>query len=105
MEVGDNQNLPSVLTLGIVCSVVYAASLSMALSAVRPMTHVRVSRHTITASPAAITKAIPLTQTGTVMPLTITSQPKIKRSNWNKAISEKRTIAMMVKGFVIFGFH
>ncbi len=66
------------------------------------MTHSRVSRHTISASPAAITKAIALAQTGTVTPLTMTSQPKMKRSNCNKAISEKKTIAMMVKGFVTF---
>ena len=33
----------------------------------RPLTHLRVSRHTITATPAKSTKAIPLTQTGILM--------------------------------------
>src|SRR6267143_443390 len=64
--------------------------------------HLRVSSHTITARPAATTKAIPLAHTGTLTPCTVTSQPKMSRNNCSMAISARRTIAMTVKGFFIF---
>jgi hypothetical protein len=67
--------------------------------AVRPMVHLRASSHTITARPPATTKAIPLTHTGMISPFTVTSQPKMNRNSCSAAMTEKRPIAMMVKGF------
>src|SRR6185436_18619056 len=66
-----------------------------------PMDYLRASRHTMTARPAATTKAIPLAHTGMPTPLTVTSQPRTNRNNCITAISEKRTTAIRVKGLFI----
>ena len=46
-----------------------------------------------------ITNAIPLAQTGMLIPFTVTSQLNMKRSNLSRAISEKKTTDRVVKGF------
>ena len=51
------------------------------------------------ASPAVIANAIALNQTGTINPFTVTSQPRIKRSNCATAISASKTTVIVVKGF------
>jgi hypothetical protein len=60
----------------------------------------RDSRQSIAAIPAATTNAIPLTQTGTIMPLIVTSHPWTKRINCRTAINERKIVASVVNGFM-----
>src|ERR1700693_3820742 len=63
--------------------------------------HVCVSRQSMNASVAATTQAMRLAQYGMMTPPTLTSHPKVTRSNWSNATSEKTTTATVVKGFTI----
>jgi hypothetical protein len=53
------------------------------------------------ASPAATTNAIPLSQTGTIAPFTVTSHRRMKRRNCSRAISDSTTTAIVVNGFTL----
>ena len=61
--------------------------------------HRRLSRQTITASPPTTTHAMPLSHTGTTVPLTVTSHLKTKRSSCRSAISARTMTTMVVNGF------
>jgi len=61
---------------------------------------VRLSRQSMTESPAAITNAIALAQTGTSTPLTETGQARMKRSSCSRAMSANTTAAIVVNGFM-----
>jgi hypothetical protein len=50
------------------------------------------------ASVAATTQAMTLAQSGMKMPFTVTSHPKVTRSNCSNATREKTTMANVVNG-------
>lgn len=62
--------------------------------------HRRDSRHSIAAAMPATTHAIPLAQTGTGYPFTVTAQPITARHNCSSEIADSSTIAKVVNGFM-----